>query len=311
MLPSATIAWIRASASSSSQQSDGAADDPPAIDDQEDRQDPVHEVRGRGAGRAPQRIAATRDPIVQRGEERRGPVDQTEVARPLAEAVGAVLELLGGGDPVLAEPCRLGVEVVEHAVDEHRHDRGDREADDDERDRAGDDVRDPSDERTDQGRHDRARHRPTDDPVGLHEQVPQHERRQQRQGDGERGAGGESDAARASVHRWRFHGSVQYDRAEAGTSHRRAAGWRSPANDTVVDLDMWSMAVFVAALLMVLIVVAVFRGATDTITKLSVGVLIALALDPVIRCCSAGSTCHEASPSASCRPAYSSRSPRS
>ncbi|HEY5875941.1 MAG TPA: AI-2E family transporter [Ilumatobacteraceae bacterium] len=52
---------------------------------------------------------------------------------------------------------------------------------------------------------------------------------------------------------------------------------------TVVDLDMRSMAAFVAALLAVLIVVAVFRGATDTITKLSVGVLIALALDPVIR----------------------------
>jgi putative heme transporter len=51
----------------------------------------------------------------------------------------------------------------------------------------------------------------------------------------------------------------------------------------VIDLDTRSMAAFVAALLMVLIVVAVFRGATDTLTKLSVGVLIALALDPVIR----------------------------
>ena len=43
------------------------------------------------------------------------------------------------------------------------------------------------------------------------------------------------------------------------------------------------MAGFVAALLIVLLVVAVFRGATDTLTKLSVGVLIALALDPVLR----------------------------
>jgi putative heme transporter len=51
----------------------------------------------------------------------------------------------------------------------------------------------------------------------------------------------------------------------------------------VVELDLWSIVSFIAALLLVLLVVAIFRGATDMITKLAVGVLIALALDPLIR----------------------------
>ncbi|MGD9705716.1 MAG: AI-2E family transporter [Acidimicrobiia bacterium] len=61
----------------------------------------------------------------------------------------------------------------------------------------------------------------------------------------------------------------------------RRAGGRD--RTTVVDLDLWSIGAFVAALLTVLFVIAVFRDATDTLTKLAVGLLIALALDPVIR----------------------------
>ena len=74
--------------------------------------------------------------------------------------------------------------------------------------------------------------------------------------------------------------STTVPRAEPPIGERRGSAHR---RTTVVDLDMRSMAAFVAALLVVLVIVAVFRGATDTITKLSVGVLIALALDPVIR----------------------------
>jgi predicted PurR-regulated permease PerM len=45
---------------------------------------------------------------------------------------------------------------------------------------------------------------------------------------------------------------------------------------------VWTIVAFVVALLLVLLVVAIFSAAPDVITKLAIGVLIALALDPLI-----------------------------
>ena len=66
------------------------------------------------------------------------------------------------------------------------------------------------------------------------------------------------------------------------TSEPSAGGRPRRTRSLVVELDLWTIVAFVLALLLVLLVVAIFSAAPDVITKLAVGVLIALALDPVI-----------------------------
>lgn len=51
----------------------------------------------------------------------------------------------------------------------------------------------------------------------------------------------------------------------------------------MTELDLWTMAAVVVALLGVLALLGIVRGAADTLTKLAIGTLIALALDPVLR----------------------------
>jgi len=67
-----------------------------------------------------------------------------------------------------------------------------------------------------------------------------------------------------------------------GTTH---ADRRRPARarPTIVELDLWTFAAVVLALLAMLGFIGLVRGAADTLTKLAVGALIALALDPVVR----------------------------
>src|SRR5690606_11566892 len=50
-----------------------------------------------------------------------------------------------------------------------------------------------------------------------------------------------------------------------------------------VEPDVWSVAVVVAGLLVAAGVTAVFRAAPATLTRIAIGILLALALDPVVR----------------------------
>jgi predicted PurR-regulated permease PerM len=70
------------------------------------------------------------------------------------------------------------------------------------------------------------------------------------------------------------------ERPETVEGELRPAGRRRPP--FVAQLDLTSFGAFVGGLLVALALVAVFRSSPSTITKVAVGVIIALALDPVV-----------------------------
>src|SRR3954454_7348932 len=73
------------------------------------------------------------------------------------------------------------------------------------------------------------------------------------------------------------------ERPETVDREQRLAGRRRPP--FVANLDLASFAALVAGLLVALGLIAVFRSSPATITKVAVGIIIALALDPVVTRC--------------------------
>ena len=164
-----------------------------AVRHEEHGEDGAHEVDGGGACGRAEHVVATRDPIVERADAVPDAVGELEVARELADAVGAGLDRLGGVGRHRLEPVEGLLHLVEDEVGHPHAEHGQPRKGDQHRGYPADVDRETIDDRVQQHRGDHRGRRPGERPVGRHEDASGHDQAHDGAHDRQRRRWGEPD----------------------------------------------------------------------------------------------------------------------